>query len=210
MINQLREPLHDEVLAAVFRIEGEELSRVDAGFENEILHADTLSVRSAARRDEWIRTLRGRWFHHRDALNEFLAGQEKSLQATMDARAKSTLARERAAAKASYESRLKELEDRSREREMKKLAEALLREQAEAPQPMLFEELQEQVEFRVQELEQQITVLRRDVEETRAQLIRERDHRLKELLPKRFEIRDVRVLPLAVEYVIPASGEDLP
>ena len=37
----------------------------------------------------------------------------------------------------------------------------------------------------------------------------ETDHRLKVLLPKRFQLRDVRGLPLALEYVVPASAEDL-
>ncbi len=39
-------------------------------------------------------------------------------------------------------------------------------------------------------------------------LTRERDHRLKVVLPRRFTVREVRVLPLALEYLIPATAED--
>jgi hypothetical protein len=63
---------------------------------------------------------------------------------------------------------------------------------------------------RVQDIEQQIEVLRRNVDQTRRLLEQERDSRLKDLLPRRFTIREVRVLPLAVEYIIPATQEDLP
>ena len=43
-----------------------------------------------------------------------------------------------------------------------------------------------------------MAVLRQDVERTRELLNRERDHRLKVVLPKRFQLREVRVLPLAL------------
>lgn len=208
-INQLREPLHDEVVSVVFRVEGDRLTRVDANFENEVLRATLLPVRSAQRRDEWVRTLRSRWFRHKTALETFRNEQEQALHGVMKKRAAGAFERERTAAEESYRNRLQELQDRTREKEMKKLAEALLREQEEAAQSFLFTELQQQREFHVQELEDQMVVLRRDVEQTREQLIRERDHRLKELLPRRFELRDVRVLPLAVEYIIPATAEDL-
>ena len=59
-----------------------------------------------------------------------------------------------------------------------------------------------------QQIEEQIGVLRQDVERTRELLTRERDHRLKVVLPRRFKVREVRVLPLALEYLIPATAED--
>ena len=49
----------------------------------------------------------------------------------------------------------------------------------------------------VQELEEQVAVLRQDVERTRHLLTRERDNRINVTLPKRFQIREVRVLPLS-------------
>ena len=76
-------------------------------------------------------------------------------------------------------------------------------------QPTLFEEIQEEAKFRVQELEEQMTVLRQDVERTRDLLEKERKHRTEIVLPKRFQIRKVRVLPLALTYVVPATAEDV-
>ncbi len=92
---------------------------------------------------------------------------------------------------------------------MNKLAKALLREQAEAMQPALFGEIQEEATYRAQEIEEQMSVLRRDVERTRDLLKRERDKRLNVVLPKRFQLREVRPLPLAVVYLIPATAEDV-
>ena len=37
----------------------------------------------------------------------------------------------------------------------------------------------------------------------------ERDKRLNEVLPKRFKLREVRVLPLALVYLVPATAEDV-
>jgi histidyl-tRNA synthetase len=78
---------------------------------------------------------------------------------------------------------------------------------------MLFEELEQEAKLRVQEIDDQMAVLRQDVERTRELLTKERDHRLKVVLPKRFTLlkgsQGVRVLPLAVTYLIPATREDV-
>jgi hypothetical protein len=143
-----------------------------------------------------------------------LQDQEGQIRRLLERRAKTALQRELAAAKESYRYRLKELEDRSREQELSKLAKELVREQAEAMQPMLFEEFEQDAKLRVQDIEDQMAVLRQDVDRTRELLTRERDHRLNVVLPKRFTLLEgsqgVRVLPLAVTYLIPATAEDLP
>ena len=206
-INELREPLHDEVFSTVFRLQGDRLSPVEASFEASVLESEFLAVQSQERREQWVRRLRAKWFDHRKDLESFLTAKEKSTKADLQERAKKAQKREIDAAAESYRVRLDELRERNREKELRHLAEALFKEQA--AHPALFEEMQQDAKVRLQDIEQQIDILRRDVEETRAMLTRERDSRLKVLLPKRFQIRDVRVLPLAVEYVIPAAKEDL-
>jgi hypothetical protein len=151
---------------------------------------------------------RGKWFKHRGELEAFLRGREQSLLAVLQQRADATLGREVEAATRSYQYRLRELEDRSREKELKRLAKELVKEQAEVSQPGLFEDVVEATKERVKEIEDQMAVLRQDVEDTRKLLARERDHRLKAVLPRRFKLREVRVLPLALVYLIPATPED--
>jgi hypothetical protein len=131
------------------------------------------------------------------------------LRGTLQAKADATRKRETDAARESYRYRLKELQERSREQELEKLAKQLLREQADLAQPKLFEEIEEESEIKVQEIEEQMAVLRQDVDRTRELLTREQDHRLKVVLPKRFQLREVRVLPLALTYLVPAAKEDL-
>jgi hypothetical protein len=208
-INELREPLHDEVFSTVFRIEGDRLTRVEDTFQQTVLGSEFHPIKSNKRQEDWVRTFRGKWFKHRSELEAFLRAQEKSLHTLLQGRADATLQRDSAAAKESYRYRLRELEDRSREQELSKLAKALLREQAEAMQPMLFEEIQEEAKYRAQEIEEQMTVLRRDVERTRDLLKRERDKRLNVVLPRRFQLREVRALPLALVYLVPATAEDV-
>jgi hypothetical protein len=208
-INELREPLHDEVRSTVFRIEGDRLIPVADAFQQTVLVSEFHPIRSNKRQEELVRTVRAKWFQHRSQLESFLRGQEKSLLALFQSQADAMLKRESAAAKESYRYRLRELDDRSQDKELDKLANALLKEQAEAMQPALFEELQEVARFRVQEIEEQMAVLRRDVERTRNLLTKERDKRLNDVLPKRFKLREVRVLPLALVYLVPATAEDV-
>ncbi|MCI0462109.1 MAG: SWF/SNF helicase family protein [Gemmataceae bacterium] len=208
-INELREPLHDEVLTKVFRIEGDRLTPVEDAFEQTVLRSEFLPIKSSKRQEEWVRTLRGKWFRHKGDLESFLQAQEKSLLTLLQGRADATLKREGEAAKESYRYRLRELQDRSRDQEISRLARELVEEQAEAVQPSLFEEITEAARGRAQELEAQIAILKQDVDRTRELLTRERDHRLKVVLPRRFQLREVRVLPLALVYLIPAMRDDL-
>jgi len=208
-INELREPLHDEVISTVFRVEGDRLTPVEDDFEQVVLHSEPLQIASTPRRDSWIRTVRGHWFQHQQQLEAFLHRQENEMRTVLQGRADAALARELKAAKDSYQHRLKELQDRSREQQLRKLAKELVQEKAEAAQPVLFEEMQVDAEFRLREIEEQMSVLRQDVERTRQLLTRERDTRISILLPKRFQVREVRVLPLALTYLVPAAAEDL-
>jgi hypothetical protein len=175
-INELREPLHDEVMTAVFRVEADRLTPVEDTFGQTVLQSEFHAIKAGKRQEEWVRTLRGRWFKHRSGLEAFLQGQENDLLTLLQRRADATLKREGEAAKESYRYRLKELQERSREQDLDKLARHLIREQAEVAQPSLFEEITEEAKGRVQEIEEQISVLRQDVERTRELLTRERDH----------------------------------
>src|SRR5262249_41076295 len=208
-VNELREPLHDEVFSTVFRIEGDRLARVEEAFQQTVLGSEFHPIKSDKRRNEWWQIFRLKWPRHKPGLEAFLRAQEKSLHGLLQGRADDTLQRESAAAKESYRYRLRELEDRSREQELTKLAKALLREQAEAMQPTVFGEIQEAAKYRAQEIEEQMSLLRRDVERTRDLLKRERDKRLNVVLPKRFQLREVRALPLALVYLVPATAEDV-
>jgi ERCC4-related helicase len=212
-INELREPLHDEVFSTVLRIEGDRLVEVDDNFQKLVLSSELYPVKSSKRREDWIRTLRGYWFRHKTELEAFLRKQETDQRGTLEGRAKKALHRELESAKESYRYRLRELQDRSREQELGKLAKALVRERVEAEQPRLFEEFREEAQLKVQEIEEQMAVLRQDVDRTRELLTKEQEHRLKVVLPKRFALLDgsqgVRVLPLALNYVVPATAEDL-
>ncbi len=207
-VNDLREPLHDEVMTEVFRVEGDRLAPVERSFREMVLHADLLAVRSPERRDKLWQTFRLRWPRHREALERFQKAQEKGWMADLQKRADAACKRETDSAAQSYDSRLRELAERTREREMRRLAESLLSAKAATMQAAIFPELQEDKKAGLQALEEQIGILSRDVELTRALLLRERDYRLKQLLPARFALREVRVLPLAVEYIVPAMPED--
>ena len=212
-INELREPLHDEVVSTVLRVEGDQLAPVEDEFEHLILQSEFFPVKSAKRRDEWVRTIRGHWFQHKSCLEDFLQQQEKEVRRLLERRAKAAFQRELAAAKESYRYRLKELQDRSREDELERISRELARLQSETQQRLLFGEMRDEVEEEIKAKEEQKDLLRHNIEQTRQLLTKERDHRLNVVLPKRFALLEgsqgVRVLPLAVTYLIPATAEDL-
>jgi DNA repair exonuclease SbcCD ATPase subunit len=182
---------------------------VEDDFGRAVLDGEFHPIKSSARRDDWVRSLRTHWLRHKDHLETFLRSQETDLQTVLQRRADATLKRELQAAKESYQHRLRELQDRSREQALRRIAKELVRQRVEAQQMALFDELQQEAEMEVQELEQQVAVLKQDVEHTRQLLTRERDNRINSILPKRFQLREVRVLPLSMTYLVPASKEDL-
>jgi superfamily II DNA or RNA helicase len=207
-VNQLREPLHDEVLSTVFRVEADGLVPVEESFQRSILQGELHPVRSTQRHAEWVRTFRSHWPRHKQSLESFRKQEEQRWFDVLQARATVTLDREKKAAKESYDYRIKELQERTREREINQLAKELVKQRAESEQPFLLEDLREEAKGSEQALLDQIELLKRDVEETRRSLTNERDYRLKLLLPRRFELREVRVLPLAIEYIVPSALGD--
>jgi hypothetical protein len=67
-------------------------------------------------------------------LESFLRSQEKEMQTVLQRRADATLKRELQAAKESYQYRIRELQDRSREQALQKIAKELVRQRVEAQQ----------------------------------------------------------------------------
>ena len=210
-INELREPLHDEVCCRVFRIEGDRLEPVEHDFEQTVLGSEFHPIKSPARPGRVGRRHSGAGGSRTAGeLEAFLRGQE-------------TVAAGRAAGQGRCHA---EAGDRRGQGELPLPAQGVAGPQPGAgtreagqgnwsgsrprsTQPTLFEEFGRRAKVRVQEIEEQMAVLRQDVERTRELLTRERDHRLKVVLPKRFQLREVRVLPLALTYLVPATAEDL-
>src|SRR5262249_28880564 len=84
-ISERGEPLHEEGFSRVFRIEGARLVPVEPEFERTVLRDEFLPIRSAGRRDEWVRAFRGRWPRHRTDLETYLKSQESDLRGVLQA-----------------------------------------------------------------------------------------------------------------------------
>jgi len=101
-INQLREPLHDEVKATVFRIEGDKLVPVDAAFQDRVVHAELYPVKAADRREDWVKIMRAHWYNHSNALKSYSKAQQTAWHEEFEKRAALVLKREVDETKASY------------------------------------------------------------------------------------------------------------
>jgi Helicase conserved C-terminal domain/SNF2-related domain len=207
--NELRETVHDEQFSVVFHLSGDKIKPAVSDQQDRLLRETLLPVKSSKRREDWTRTVRTKWVKHREAIDRFTKTQVEKWRTQIEQAASATLDREKADTSVSYKHRLKELADRTREREMGKMLRELAKAEVEAASGFLFADMEVEAEAKLVDIEKEVELLRRDTEHTRVQLERERDHRLKKVLPQRYTIRDVRVIPLAVEYVIPADKEDL-
>jgi hypothetical protein len=85
-INELREPLRDEVCTRLFRVEADRLAPVEDAFAATVLRETTCPVKPPARRDEWVRLFRGRWPGHRRQLEPFRQSQEEACRTDLQAR----------------------------------------------------------------------------------------------------------------------------
>src|SRR5208282_6669178 len=110
-------------------------------------------VKSATSRDDWVKAFRGRWLTHRRQLEAFLRSQESALKADLQARADATKKRETEAAKVSYRYRLKELQDRSSDRERLRLAKEILKVETEMERYVLLPEVQEELQVSQKQLD---------------------------------------------------------
>ena len=209
VINNLHEPLHDEVRTEVFRVEGENLSAVEPAFRDFVARSEFLAIQSPDRLEHWVKTIRAKWPSHRSRIEATLKEINAQSRAVFQAKASANLKAELETTRESYRVRLAELQDRRREQELNRLATDLLEQQATSRQPALFEDMNAAAKIRSKELEEQMAILRRDVDHTRELLAAERDSRNNVLLPQRFQIHEIRVLPLALVYLIPAAAEDL-
>jgi superfamily II DNA or RNA helicase len=208
-INGLHEPLHDEVRTEVFRVQGDELSAVEPAFRESVARSVFLPIKSPTRRENYIKIIRAKWPAHRSNIEAILQQVKTQSAASFQAKASANLKAELESTRESYRVRLSELQDRSREQALNRLAADLREQQAATQQPALFEDINADAKIRSRDLEDQMAILRRDVERTRELLTAERDNRVNLLLPNRFKIHEIRVLPLALVYLLPADAEDI-
>ena len=118
-INELREPLHDEVMTTVFRVEGDRLVPVEESFAGERA-AESTSSRSSPPRGGTSGSAASGASGSSTGANwrAYLREREKALLALLQRRADAVLERESEAAKESYSTASSELQDRSREQEL--------------------------------------------------------------------------------------------
>ncbi len=208
-VNELHEPLHDEVRTEIFRIEGEKLSAVDPAFSESVARSTFMPIQSSTRLEKFVKIIRAKWPSHRSGIEAILQQIKTQSETALRTKANANLKDELESTRENYRARLAELQDRSREQALDRLAADLLEQQTAAQQPALFEDINVAAKLRSRELEEQMAILRRDVERTRELLTTERDNRVNVLLPRRFNIHEIRVLPLALVYLLPADAEDI-
>ena len=209
-INDLRESAHDEVFTGVFRVLGADLDYIEDEEYRELIKSErVLEIVNEDHRNQRILAVRQHWDAHQESLEHFIEERREQAERQFAQIAAKALQRDKETIKADYDQRLKELSDSTTEAELRRLRKALADVEVERIQYYLLEEFEIDVEQKAQVIEQDIALLKRDVEQTRDMIRDEKKHILDEVLPRRYKIQEVRILPLAVEYIFPATAEDL-
>ena len=212
--NELREPLHDETVSTVFRVDGNSLQSVESNFEHSVLNQRLVSIGSSDRLESLRRKLIPLWDSgdvggHRVWLENYMSQIQKDRQLEFVAKAKEALTENKKAAKSAYQYRIKALEKRSEEKEYEKIARELNRAEAAEAQATMFADQQQETAQSLEELMNMMELIKVNINVTKEKLENELDNRLNNILPARYNIQSVRVLPLAVEYVVPVTAEEL-
>ncbi|MFB3789295.1 MAG: DISARM system SNF2-like helicase DrmD [bacterium] len=208
VINERFETVHDQVGSVLFEIRGNDLSPMPDALTREILGEPAGPLLNTTRRDALLDAIKKHWPSHQDRLEAFMKQTEKAVAGDMAARAKAALAKTKKAEAEKYEYRLKELEKSTNPKELEKRLRELHKMEIDLSVGYLFSDWEAEQAGKKQSLEQEIDLLKKDMERTKAELEREKEYRLNELLPKRFTLRPPRILPLAIEYLVPATGEE--
>lgn len=203
IVNDLREPLHAELVELVFRVDGD--VTVAEPIEAEPLPLDDESL------ERWHDWLEERWPDLAPRLEEHRQARQDDLEAAARDLLPGLLAEAQGAQTTLYDRRIKELDADAGEKGLERRR----REIAKLEQQML--QLTFDPEHRANQ-EEQLRTMRQELEEAeyrrveerrarqRERLVRDRDRLVGETLPRRYSLARCTLLPVGAALLVPASN----
>jgi len=203
LVNELREPLHAELVDLAVRLDDGACTRVDAPLDD----PTTLDTRGV---DAWRTWLEDRWDDVTDELDRLRQEREEELRATAEGLLPGLLKEERSHQDKLFRNRLKELDDERGEKGRERLRRQIEKLEEKTRQLTFDPELRHEREEELRQLKEQLEGEEyRRVEERRARLRarieREREHLVDEVLPRRFALARCALTPVAVALLVPAG-----
>jgi hypothetical protein len=202
MVNELREPLHAELIELAVAADADELGVIA------VPEGEPLAITDTHALDAWNAWLEDRW----DGLAAVLAQAREQREEELREHAEELLPErrreERAYQDRLFRARLKELDDERGEKGRERLRRELDKAQKRASQLTLDEqhrhELEEDLRAARERLEgEEYRQVEQRRERLRERIERERDHLLAEVLPRRFALARCGLMPVAVALLVP-------
>lgn len=204
VVNELREPLHAELVELAFRIT-----------DSEIATAEAIDIEPTPLADgdleQWRRWLEDRWPDAASAIDEQRESRREQLETTARGLLPGLLVAEQDAQRTLYNRRITELDADAGEKGLERRRREIEKLEAQMLQLTFDAEHRADQEDRLREMRQQLEESEyRRVEERRerqrARLVRERDRLLDETLPRRYTLARCTLLPVGAALLVPEVG----
>lgn len=203
--NELREPMHAELVEVALRIDGDDALPVDAPAGDPEAIDDTAVV------DGWRLWVEERWDELADRLADAREEREADLRSQAEALLPGVLKEERGYQDKLFKHRLRELDDERGEAGRTRLRRQIEKLEEKTQQLTFDPELRHEREEELRRLRDQLEGEEyRRVEERRerlrARIEREREQLLGDVLPRRFALARCSLTPVAVALVVPEGS----
>ena len=203
--NDLREPLHAELVELAFRIGDTEVAATDP------VEADPLPLDDDALA-HWRAWLEDRWPDIAPAIETHRESRRDELEASARDLLPGLLVAEQETQIALYDRRLRELDEDAGEKGLERRRREIAKLETQMSQLTFDAEHRADQEERLRQMRQQLEEAEyRRVEERRERqrerLARDRDRLVDETLPRRYALARCSLLPVGVALLVPAAGD---
>lgn len=208
--NELREPIHEELISLPWVVEGESLTPMDAGLWADLARSATVPLP----RDEvtyWTDRLAELWPEYQKQLQKALESHKKAEARRVADWLARWQQRETRLEERAFAERLRELESGKDVRAVERLQQQLIRAQRKAAQLLFDAEEQAARMAEVARLERELEAARFElqsshVEALRRRLERDRERVLTQVIPRRYTLANFDLLPVAIELRVRMYG----
>lgn len=197
--NALRETIHQDVLEWVYQVRGDELSAVDPSYWQQVRSLPRHEL-SAGALERWQRSVVDQWVSHRGLLEEHIHLNKPKLEAELADRMSDLLKEEQTRQKEAFGQRMRELDALRQPKALERLRKEVVKQRRQMEQLYLLPEIQAEEDQRLHEREWALAQAHH--EQMKALLSEERKRVLDKLLPRRYQLENISLQPLAVEYIV--------
>lgn len=201
--NKLREVIHQEVITLNYQCDGENIIAVDDSLKQYITNIQKQKL-TLDELDDVLDDIRDEWYEIesdiRKEIQRFKDEKERWFKQTLEDKLKE----DKEIQKQIFDSRINELKDDKLEKVRQKIANDLIEQTRDLQelQMSLIEDVEGKVKEQIKNLEVQRDLIISNKQIMKDILERERERVLTKVLPKRYNLNNIEVHPLAIEYIV--------